>query len=227
MPLPIAIPVIVIGVEELMAAAAAAWRVYRIVKTVKIVAQAAQSVEAAQQAADAMAAEKARTDAQAKTDAAASSNCKNCNEDPDCQTARDKLKDALYGIKGVTSETGRGLAERLCHWLHGSDEALRASHLGAVSQAADRVSNAREWLQGKGDRPVSKSERSTLTKKEKASKPQNCNQPADLVKDAEELEKMAKKVADGKSSIQPLPRADFAAACAKDAFGLVKKVLGK
>lgn len=222
--------VVVIGVEITLEglAAAGAWA-YRAYRAYRVASAAEAVLTQAQEAAkaDDDAKKKAQTEAQAKADEAASSNCKNCNEDPDCQTARDKLKDALYGIKGVTSETGRGLAERLCHWLHGSDEKLRASHLDAVSQAADRVSNARKWLQGKGDRPVSKSERSTLNKKQKNSKPQNCNQPADLIKDAEELEKMAKEVADGKSSIQPLPRADFAAACAQDAFGLVKKVLGK
>jgi hypothetical protein len=223
----VAIPVAIdVALEGLAAAAAWALRAYRIYRAAQAAEEAiAKAQEAAKDKEEAE--EKAKTDAQAKADATTSADCKNCNEDPDCQTARDKLKEAVYGIKGDTTDTNRGLAERLCHWLHGPDEALRESHLQALKDAAKRVEKAREWLKGTGDRPYGKKEGATLSKKQKASKPQNCAQPTDLMKDAQDLEDMARDVAKGNSTIQPLPRADFAAACAKDALGLVNKAFGK
>ncbi len=207
------------------AAAAAA----RAAQAAKAAAEALEAINAAQANANAESAEqdKAKTDAQAKADAATNCQGGNCDEDPDCETARGKLTDSLYGIKGDTSDTGRGLAERLCHWLHGTDEALRDSHLNALGQAADRVKKAREWLTGGGTRPYGKTEGARLTKEQKNKKLKDCAAPPESIKDSEELEKLARDISKGNSPIKPIPRADFAAACAKDALNLINKAFGR
>ena len=123
-----------------------AYRVYQAATTLEAIATAQQ--QAAQNEKEN---EDAKTASQAKADETVSSECKNCNEDPDCETARDKVKEALYGTKGQDAQN-RGLAERLCHWLRGPDEALRTSHLKAVQEAASRVEKASNWLSGDGKR---------------------------------------------------------------------------
>lgn len=217
----IAIPI----AEAVIAAGTWAYRAYRLYQAAKALEAIAQAQDAGKAVEEAK--EKAQTAAQAKADAAASADCKNCNEDPDCQTARDKLRDALYGTKGDAPDMNRGLAERLCHWLHGSDEALRASHLEALEQAAKRVEKAREWLTGTATRPHGKKEGARLSKEAKNKKLKNCNQPQGMMEDAKELEKWAGEILKENSPISPIPRADFAAACTKDALGLVKNVFGR
>ena len=217
-----------------------AYQVYRAAQAAQGVIRAAQAAKAldvivtAQNAAKAEeeAKEKAKTDAQAKADAAASSNCKDCDEDPDCEKARENLKDAVYGIRGEKKGVGRGLAERLCHWLHGSDETARATHLKDVAKAADRVARSRKWLQGTGDAPgnVTKDPTMKLPDKKRIRGRRlnkNCSESPEVMTDAKDLEKLAKEIDAGKSSVQPIPRADFAAACAKDALGLVNKAFGR
>ena len=214
-------------------AALAAARAAQAAQAAVRAAQAAKALDAiitAQNnaAAEAAAQEKAKTDAQAKADAAASSNCKDCDEDPDCETARENLKDALYGIRGEKKGVGRGLAERLCHWLHGTDEAARATHLKDVANAAARVARSRKWLQGTGDAPgnVTKDPTMKLPDKKRIRGRRlnkNCSELPEVMTDAKDLEKLAKEIDAGKSSVQPIPRADFAAECTKDALGLVNR----
>ena len=222
-----------------------AYQVYRAAQAAQGVIRAAQAAKAldvivtAQNnaAAEAAAQEKAKTDAQAKADAAASSNCKDCDEDPDCETAREELKKAVYETKDVKNREGRGLAERLCHWLHGTDEAERARHLKDLLAAAVRVAKARDWLTGaSADAPKSATNSSTMKAKdkrrirenaEKGEKLKNCAASPETIKDSEELEELAREIHGGQPSIQPMPRADFAAACAKDALGLVNKAFGR
>jgi hypothetical protein len=229
MPFVLAIPVVIEGV-----AVGGAWayrgyqayRAYRAAKALEAIITAQNNAKAEEEAA-----EKAKTDAQAKADAAASSNCKNCDEDPDCEKARENLKEALYGIRGEKKGVGRGLAERLCHWLHGTGDNERKGHLPALKDAADRVARARDWLTGKGDVPKNITDDPTMTKKEKKklreNKLKNCSTPKELLSESSDLEKLAEEIGKGKSSIQPMPRADFAVACAKDALGLVNKAFGR
>lgn len=225
MPIVLAIPVVIEGVAVGGAWAYRGYQLYRAYRAAK----ALEAVIAAQNAANADAAtqEKAKTDAQAKADTAAGCQGGNCDEDPDCETARSKLKEALYGIKDDTSDSARGLAERLCHWLHGSDETLRASHLKALQQAAARVKNAREWLTEGGDRPYGKKEGATLSKKDKDKKLKDCNAPPEAIKDAKDLEDLAQKISENRSPIRPIPDKDFAVNCAKNALGLVNRAFGR
>lgn len=225
----IAIPVVIEGIAVGGAWAYRAYQAYRAARLAAAAARAAQALEemeAAQSAAKPDDKAEEKTPAQTKADAAASADCKNCNEDPDCQTARDKVKEALYGTKGEGAQN-RGLAERLCHWLHGTSDAQNSAHKQAVEQAADRVNKAMKWLAEGGDRPVGKKEGATLTKKEKNKKLKDCYVPKDLAQDADDLLKEANAIANDKPTLPRMPRADFAAACTQDALGLVKKALGK
>lgn len=224
----IAVP-IAVGVANAGVWAYRAYQVYRAARAAQAVlsaARALEEMEAAQAAAKPDDKAEEKTESQAKADATTSADCKNCNEDPDCQTARDKLKDALQGTKGEDANN-RGLAERLCHWLHGTDEGQRASHIPAIQQSAARVQKAMDWLTGKGDRPYGKKEGATLSKEAKNKKLKDCSVPADLKKDTDDLLKYAKEVADGKTSVSPVPMANFAAECTKAAFSMVMKAFGK
>jgi len=125
------------GVAEV---AEAAWVAYRAYRLGQAIVNAAQDTTLVKDIVDARAEakskedEKAKTDTQAKADAAANANCKDCNEDKNCEKARDKLKKSLYKIKESSdSDGGRGLAERLCVWLHGIDEVKRTDHIPAIS----------------------------------------------------------------------------------------------
>lgn len=203
-----------------------AYRAARAAQAVIAAGQALDEIEASQSASKPDDKAEEKTAAQAKADAATSSDCKNCNEDPDCQTARDKLREALHGTKGEDAQN-RGLTERLCHWLHGTSDAQNAAHKNAVAEAANRVTKALNWLNGKGERPFGKKEGATLSKKEKTKMLKDCDVPKDLAQDAEDLLKEADAIANGNPTLPRLPRSDFAAACTQDALGLVKKVLGK
>lgn len=228
MPL-IALPVVAEGVVVGGAWAYRAYQVYRAARAAQAVlaaGKALEEMEAAQAAAKPDGKAEEKTDSQAKADAATSADCKNCSEDPDCQTARDKLKDALYGTKGEDAKN-RGLAERICHWLHGTSDAERASHMTAVKDGINRVQNAFNWLTGAGKRPVSKAENATMKGSDKKKMLKDCDVPADLKDDTLDLLDEAKKITEGKTSLTPMPRADFAAACTQNALGLIKKALGK
>ena len=226
MPVVLAIPVVIEGVAIGGAWAYRGYQAYRAYRAAK----ALEAIITAQNAAKAEeeAKEKAKTDAQAKADAAASSKCKDCDEDPDCQTGRDKHNESLYGIKGDTNPNRRGLAERLCHWLHGSDDKLRKSHLEELGNAANGVKKAREWLVDGGDRPYGRKEGARMSQKEKGLKLKNCSESPETLKDSRELEKLARDISEGRPSIEPMPRGpEFAADCAKDALGLVNKAFGR
>ena len=198
-----------------------AYRVYQAATTLEAIATAQQ--QAAQNEKEN---EDAKTASQAKADETVSSECKNCNEDPDCETARDKVKEALYGTKGQDAQN-RGLAERLCHWLRGPDEALRTSHLKAVQEAASRVEKASNWLSGDGKRPYGAKEGARLTKAEKNKMLKNCNYPQDLKEDVKDMLDCAERIESGKSPIKPSPSANFASECTAAALSIVKKSLGK
>lgn len=224
MPVVIAAPAVPWAIETAVAAGVWAVRAYRAYRAAKLAQAIANAEQEAQQ--DAAAGEGARTDAQAKSDAAASSECKDCNEDPDCETARNKLREALYGVKDEAAGTARGLAERICHWLHGTSDVERGVHMQALNDSLKRVEKARAWLQGTGDRPVGKTEGARLTKEQKRKRLKNCSIPKDLADDMKMLEDFGVAISQNRSPIDPMPRPDFAAACSKAAFDMIRNTLG-
>lgn len=224
MPVVVAAPAVPWAIETAVAAGAWAVRAYRAYRAAKLAQAIVNAEQEAQQ--DAAAGEGARTDAQAKSDAAAASECKDCNEDPDCETARNKLREALYGVKDEAAGTACGLAERICHWLHGPDDAQREAHIPAIEQSLSRAGKVEEWLRGTKTRPYGGVEGARLTKAQKEKKLKNCNYPSDLQEDAEMLKSFAKAIKDRKPPIDPIPRSDFAAACTKGALDLVRNSLG-
>lgn len=205
MPLPLAIP-IVIGVEELIAAAVAAWRVYRLARTVQAVAQAAEAAEAAQKEADARAAEKARTDAQAKADAASGCSGGNCDPDPNCEKWRHDTKKALYDVKtpkGIGGAGGgnKGLAQMMCEWMNGT-----------LPNGSDHAKSVEETV-----RRIEKNLKN-LKNKRQFRGPDS----ADLEKEAEPILELADK----KDALPHTPRADFQQHCVDKALALARKHLG-
>jgi hypothetical protein len=142
----IAIPVVIEGVAVGGTWLYRAYQAYRLVKTAQAAAQALEEMEAAQAAAEADKKAKEQTAAQAKADAAASADCKNCNEDPNCEKWRQNIKKALYeakqpsGAGGDGSGGGKGLAQMLCEWMHGTNPD-GSGHAESVDKALERIEN--------------------------------------------------------------------------------------
>jgi len=160
-------------------------------------ATTAQSAEEVDNAAK----EKARTDAQAKGDAAACADGKNCDPDVNCDKWRGNIKRALYGAKPSSGKGDKGLAQRLCEWMHGT-----------LPNGGDHDISVTEGLGG-----IDKN-----MKKIKNSK-HRCPAPTDLEKEVEEYQNAFKDPA----SIPHLPRSDFKEFCYKKALELAQKHLGK
>lgn len=210
----IAIPVVVEGVVVGGAWAYRAYQVYRAARLAAAAAKAAQALEeleAAQSTAKPDDKAEEKTAAQAKADAAASADCKNCNEDPNCEKWRQEIKKALYeakqpsGAGGDGSGGGKGLAQMLCEWMHGT-KAGGGEHTESVDGALNRIEKNLGKLANK--------------------KQFRCA-------DSPELEKEVKQYKDAmgseekRASIPHLPRADFKKFCYEQALALAQKFLGK
>jgi hypothetical protein len=186
--------------EGLTVAAAWAYRVYRAYRAAK----GLEAIIQAQEEAGDNAETKDKTQAQAKADDAASSDCKNCQEDPNCEKWRQNIRRALYGAKQPKALGGggggdKGLAQRLCELMHGT-----------------------------GDNPHDQNFNDTMAgiekdlKKLKNKKQFRCNDSPDLEKEANEYLKQAKD----RESMPKIPRADFKEYCYKKAFELAQKFIG-
>ena len=133
--------------------------------------------------------------------AAACADGKNCDPDVNCDKWRGNIKRALYGAKPSSGKGDKGLAQRLCEWMHGT-----------LPNGGDHDISVTEGLGG-----IDKD-----MKKIKNSK-HRCPAPTDLEKEVEEYLNAFKDPA----SIPHLPRSDFKEFCYKKALELAQKHLGK
>ena len=201
----IVIPFIPAILEGLGTALVWGWRAYRIYRA----AQTIESVLTASQEADdaAKAKEKEKTAAQTKADAAASADCKNCNEEPECETWRNNIKKALYEAKkpkglGGTGGGGKGLAQRLCEWVYGT-VAGGAAHDTSVDQELTRIDKNLKKLRNSKNR---------------------CTGVDELEKEAQEYTQHMSKME--RANLPHLPRADFQKFCYDQAVAMAEKVFG-
>jgi hypothetical protein len=215
----ILIPAVVEGAVVGGAWAYRAYQVYRAARAAQAVlsaARALEEMEAAQAAAKPEDKTEEKTESQVKADATTSADCKNCNEDKDCAEVRDKLKKAVYRIKDKDGAAQRGLAERLCHWIFGKD-ANDGGHKTQMENILNEVKKLKEALEGKREYKNKKQQKNTL---------KNCEFPADLKEDLNDLSKAAQEIVDGKNIIR-LPRDGFSADCTANALRMVMGALGK
>jgi hypothetical protein len=205
---------IAIGAAQAGVWAYRAYQVYRAARLAAAAANAAQALEeleAAQSAAkpDDKAGEK--TDSQVKAGAAPSADCKDCNEDPNCDKWRQEIKKALYAVKqpkgagGDGSGGGKGLAQMLCEWMHGT-KAGGGDHSQSVDDALQRIDKNLEKLADKR-------------------KQFRCADSPELKKEAEKYKDALGQ--GNRDSIPHLPRADFKTFCYEQALALAQKFLGR
>lgn len=110
-------PEIAAAAAEAAAWAARIYRVYKVAKTVEAVT-AAQGAEEVDSAAN----ENAKTDAQVKADAAASADCKDCEEDPKCAKPKKSLNSHLGSdsVRNAVKSGAKNFFQLVCEQMHGA-----------------------------------------------------------------------------------------------------------